>query len=143
VAGVFHCGGKGVSKQPIEVVQEVYQAFGRGDVATILGLVSEGAGWDFPGPEEYPVFGRRRGRDGALAFFQAVGANEDVSEFVIDRLLPSGDVVTALGHLTLTLKRNGAKVAYDWVHVWDVAAGEVVAFKGLVDTAAVLDAYRR
>ena len=126
----------------LEVVQALYGAFGRGDVPAILGMLSPDAAWSFPGPSEYPVFGDRRGPDGALAFFQALGANEDISEFTPQRFHACGDTVVVEGHGTLTLKKNGAPVAYDWAHIFSVADGKVTGFRGLVDTGQIVDAYR-
>jgi uncharacterized protein len=132
-----------MAKAATEVVQELYGAFGAGDVPGIMGRLAEDVVWDFPGPAEYPVFARREGLAAAMGFFQALAENEDIHAFEPRSFHADGDTVLVLGHVSLTLRKNGQPVAYDWAHVFTVQGGKVLGFKGFTDTAAIVDAYRR
>jgi ketosteroid isomerase-like protein len=130
--------------QAAETVQALYAAFGRGDVPAVLEMLEPEVDWTFVGPPEgYPVFGRRKGREGALAFFQALGETEDIEVFEPQAFHEAGDSVAVEGRAALTLKTNGRKVAYDWVHLWTVRNGKVTRLKGFTDTAALVEAFRR
>ena len=63
-----------MAKDALSVVQDVYGAFGQGDIPAILGMLTEDVAWGVEGRAgDYPTFGPRRGPAGALAFFQAMG----------------------------------------------------------------------
>jgi len=125
------------------VVQEVYGAFGRGDIPGLLAMLTEDVVWAVEGREgDYPTFGTRYGPSGALEFFQALGATEDITGFDVNSLHPSGDTVLGQGRISLTLKTNGKSLAYDFVHVFTVRDGKVASFKEYYDTAQVVEAWR-
>lgn len=127
----------------LSIVQDAYDAFGRGDIAGLLGMLAPDVAWEVVGQDgAYPTFGKRHGPDGALAFFQAVGATETFDAFTPRRFHPAGEVVTVEGDCTITFKTNGAQVAYDWVHIWTVAGGQVTGFREFYDTALVVEAFR-
>jgi uncharacterized protein len=130
-------------QDPLSVIQNVYAAFGRGDIPALLDALAPDVRWEVVGREgEYPTFGVRHGLDGALAFFQALGGIEEITAFEPLSLHPSGDDVFVQGRVALTLKTNGRPLAYDWLHVFAVRDGKVAAFREFYDTAQVVEAYR-
>ncbi len=132
-----------MSQDPLTVVQELYGAFGRGDIPTLLGMLTEDVVWAVEGRAgDYPTFGTRHGRDGALAFFQALGGIEEINAFEPRSFHPCGDTVLVQGNISLNLKTNGRGLDYDWVHIFIVRDGQVAAFRELYDTAQVVEAYR-
>ena len=132
-----------MAKDALSVVQDVYGAFGQGDIPAILGMLTEDVAWGVEGRAgDYPTFGPRRGPAGALAFFQAMGEVEDVTAFEPRTFHPSGDTVLVQGRIAMNLKNNGKTLDYDWVHNFTVRDGKVAGFKELYDTAMVVEAYR-
>lgn len=53
----------------IQLVADVYAAFGRGDIAFVLNALADDVEWHFPGPEGIPLTGNRRGREQVAQFF--------------------------------------------------------------------------
>ena len=51
----------------LQLVQELYAAFGRGDVPAILEQLTDDVVWYDPCPPEVPHAGRYGGRDGKVA----------------------------------------------------------------------------
>jgi uncharacterized protein len=132
-----------MAQAPLNIVQDIYDAFGRGDVPAILEVLSPEVDWVVAGRrEDYPMFGAWKGREGALTFFQLLDENEQFIEFVPLSFHPSGDTVLAQGRAALTLTKTRKAVAYDWAHIWTVRDGQVTAFKEFYDTAQVAEAYR-
>ena len=132
-----------MAKDALSVVQDVYGAFGRGDIPAIIGQLSEDVVWAVEGRAgDYPTFGVRHGPDGALAFFAALGETEDITAFEPKTFHPSGDTVLVQGRIGVTLKKNGKALDYDWAHVFTVRDGKVASFKELYDTALVVEAWR-
>ena len=63
-----------------QTVQNVYAAFGRGDVPTIVGLVADDVIWDNSGVQNTcPWNGNFSGKANLPGFFKAVGDHLDFS----------------------------------------------------------------
>jgi hypothetical protein len=120
----------------IETVQEIYAAFGRGDIPRILSLVSDDVEWEYGvNSTDVPWLQPRRGRAGAAAFFQSL-AGFDIQRFGVDNLCEAGKTVIALVHLEAVVRATGRRVIEeDEVHIWHFDdAGTIVRFRHRVDT---------
>ena len=70
------------SENNIKTVQKLYEAFGRGDVQTIIDNVTVDVDWAAEASSTVaPWYGARQGKDGVGAFFQAFGSAVEVLEF--------------------------------------------------------------
>jgi uncharacterized protein len=82
-----------------QIVKNMYEAFGRGDIATILGGLADNVEWMEHGPESIPTAGTYR-RPGEVAdFFKKVADNIEFEPFAIDEYVEQGDIVVVLGSL--------------------------------------------
>src|SRR3954464_1882144 len=89
-------------------VQNMYAAFGRGDVATIIAGASPDIDWEAVGRQsDFPALGPRKGTAQVREFFQLVAENEDFSDFTPREFYAADDKVFVLGSYTLKLKTNG------------------------------------
>ena len=79
------------------VVQETYEAVGRGDIPTLLDLLTDDVEWTFQGPYSIPFAGTRRGREGVAEFFSLVGENIEFQDFEPREFIAQGDTVVVLG----------------------------------------------
>jgi ketosteroid isomerase-like protein len=124
---------------PLETVQHMYAAFGRGDVPAILACLAEDVQWEYgergPSPAPVPWLQPRRGRDAVIGFFEALTALE-FSRFVPHKLLADGPLVVALIDLEATVRATGRTVVEDdEVHLWHFdAAGKVCRFRHRADS---------
>jgi ketosteroid isomerase-like protein len=121
---------------PTETVRQIYQAFGRGDVGTILVHLAEDVEWEYGVTStDVPWLQPRRGREAVAGFFQSLAAVE-IHSFQPKVLLESGGVVVALIDLDATVRRTGARVVEeDEVHIWHFnPAGRVRRFRHRADT---------
>ena len=50
--------------QNVDVVQQAYEAFGRGDIPGVLELLTDDVEWTMQGPSMIPFAGTFRGREG-------------------------------------------------------------------------------
>jgi ketosteroid isomerase-like protein len=71
-----------------------------------------------------------------------VADNNDFSEFSPREFYADGEKVFVLGYYAMTLKKNGKKVATDWVHIFTFRGGKVAQFREFLDTALAAEAYR-
>jgi ketosteroid isomerase-like protein len=61
----------------VETVQAIYQAFGRGDVATILDWLDDAVEWETTVPvSDVPWLHARRGRANIVGFFESLAPLE-------------------------------------------------------------------
>ena len=66
----------------IKTITQVYEAFGRGDVAGILDAVTDDVDWAAEADSTAaPWYGVRHGRDAVAAFFTEFGSTMEVEEF--------------------------------------------------------------
>lgn len=120
----------------LRTIQEIYEAFERGDVAAILPRLSDTVDWEYgAGPSEVPWLQRRRGRDGAAAFFSSLAAIQ-LQRFTPKTFLEGGHVVVVLLDVEFVVTATGKRVVEeDQVHIWYFDDnGEVARFRHRVDT---------
>lgn len=61
-------------QENVQTVRKAYDAFARGDIATLMEMVHEDVEWEKPGDSKIiPHAGKRRGRDAVKEFFMLVG----------------------------------------------------------------------
>lgn len=124
-----------MSDANMQIVQRIYEAFGQGDVATIVDLLADDV--DFasePDQKIAPWHGRRRKSD-VPAFFQAIGDTLDVTEFTPLAFASSDTDVMAVIRFGFTVKATGKSGAMDLHHWWRLRDGKVVLYRGTEDTA--------
>jgi ketosteroid isomerase-like protein len=128
------------------IVGGIYEAFGRGDIPAILEALAEDVSWeswaDHAGQKAgVPWLQERRGRDGALAFFQIIGAWIP-NDFQVLALMAGGNSVAAECQVDFTLP-SGARLRDEEVHLWTLnAEGRVTRFRHYSDTAKHIEAAR-
>lgn len=125
-----------------EVVQNVFAAFGRGDIPGVLGLLAEDVIWTFPGPDVIPFAGERHGHAGATEFFMALGGAVEFEQFEVRELVAQNDKVVALGFERGQVRATGRTFDNPWALVFTVRDGKVAAFRSYEDTDALAAAFK-
>jgi ketosteroid isomerase-like protein len=127
----------------IRKMQEMYAAFGRGDVQTIAGECTDDVDWgtDTSVQNEVPWYRIRRGRDGVLDFFSTLANEVDFERFEPNVFSAAGDQVFVKLDYTYRFKRNGQSASTSGIHQFIVRDGKVSLFRAYEDTAKVRDAY--
>jgi len=126
----------------VQAVQEIYAAFGRGDIEFILNQLADDVEWLSIGPAELPHAGTWHGRDGVLKFFQAVGDNFVFDSFEPQEYIASGDNVVVLGAENVHGKHTGRATVNKWTMLFTLADGKVTRYRNAFDTAAMLSILR-
>ena len=120
-------------------VQELYAAFGRGDVPSILAKLAEDVEWEYAASPstEVPWLQPRRGRAAVAGFFEALVALE-FKKFQPTQMLESGNTVVALLDIEATVKATGKPLnETDEMHLWRFNDdGSVASFRHGSDTYA-------
>ena len=122
-----------------QIIQDIYAAFGRGDIPAILERLAENVEWD-QGDHGHgvPVLAPRRGRQEVAQFFASLSVLE-FTRFEIKNVLEGGDQVIGVAHVGHRHKETGKSFEDLELHMWTFdAAGRIAAFRHFVDTYAVV-----
>ena len=126
----------------IQAIKDVYAAFGRGDVATILSTLAPDVSWEVEGSAEISFAGIRKGPEAVKAFFQAIANDHADPKLEITEYFSSGDGVATFGRYQCTLKKTGKHVDSPVAHLFKFRDGKIVRFVDHINTAAFVEAAR-
>jgi ketosteroid isomerase-like protein len=132
------CDDREVSGEDLAAVRAAYDAFDRGDVEALLGVLSHNIAWH--APEVLPWGGTRHGHDGVRTFFELLDEHVEDGWGEPDEYLDAGERIVVLGRLLGRARATGTEFEVRFVHVWDFQDGVAVTFDAVVDSAVVLDA---
>jgi ketosteroid isomerase-like protein len=117
-------------------VQELYQAFGRGDVDTILGRLTDDVDWAADtNSTAAPWYGVRHGKDEVRAFFQAFGSTMEVEEFTPFVLAANDDAVLAVVRCRAKARTTGKSIDMNLHHYFKFRDGNIAYYRGTEDSA--------
>ncbi len=124
--------------QSVEVVRGAYEAFGRGDVAAVLGAMADDIEWHEA--EGMPYGGVYHGGE-AVAQNVFGPISQDIPDFAVtpEEFIASGDAVAAVARYTGTGKATGKQLDLPVVHVWNVRNGKITQFRQFIDTVKFLE----
>jgi uncharacterized protein len=124
-----------MSKENVDLVRAIYDAFAGGDVPGVVALMSPAMVWNeaenFPYADGNPYCGPEAILGGVFA---RIGSEWDGFAAVPEELLDAGDAVVVLGRYRGTCKATGLGMDAQLAHVWRVADGKAVRFQQYTDT---------
>ena len=122
-----------------QTVIKLYEAFQRGDLATILGHTADNIDWDHTqlASKECPWNGNFSGREKVPGFFKALAAALDFTKFEPVTFVEQGNHVVVHLHIESNVRKNGRHLTNDSIHFWTFdEAGRVARYRHFNDTAA-------
>lgn len=121
------------------MIQDLYEAFTRGDVPTVLGALAPDIQWTEA--EGFPYGGTYVGPDAVLQnVFMKLGAEWDGFAAVPREFVADAETVVALGDYSGTYKATGRSFTAPFAHVWKFRGGKIGSFRQHTDTTVVLRA---
>jgi hypothetical protein len=124
-----------MSQANIELVKQLYAAFGRKDMAAIAKLVA--ADIKITQSRELPWGGEYHGLDGLGKFFATLSAHVK-STLAFERFIDAGDHVVAIGSTRGAVVASGREFDVPIAHVWEVRDGLIVCFRPFIDNPTML-----
>ena len=123
-----------MSHDNIAFVRSLYEAFGKGDVPTVLAGFADDIEWNEA--EGMPYGGQYHGPE-AVAENVFGPITNDIDDFDVtpEEILADGDRVVVLLTYTGTAKESGNKLSMPAAHVWTVRDGKIAMFRQLADSA--------
>ena len=129
-----------MSDPKIQTVQKIYEAFGRGDVATILDQLTDDVDWaSEAGLAGAPWHGVHKGKGEVPDFFTELAAAVDVLEFTPLSFAANDTDVMVVIRFGVKSKATGKSAEMELHHRWQFRDGKVFRYRGSEDTALTAD----
>jgi ketosteroid isomerase-like protein len=125
----------------VGLLKNLYEAFGRGDVPSVLGMMSPEIRWYQAEGNPYMPSGEPwTGPDAVLNnLFVKLGSEWDGFAVHPQAFHDAGDSVVVEARYSGTCKATGKSMDAQVCHVWDVEGGKLTRFQQYVDTAKMRD----
>ena len=132
-----------MSDPKIDTVQTIYEAFGRGDVATILDQLTDDVDWasESFSAKAAPWHGIHKGKGEVPAFFEALAETTDVTEFTPLSIAANDDDVFVTIRFAMKSKLTGNTGEMELHHWWQFRDGKVARYRGTEDTALTAEVH--
>ena len=109
-----------------ELIQRAYDAFGCGDIPTVLSTFDKEIRWHVPG--QSALSGNYFGHEQVLGFFQkTMNVSEGTLRIELHEIVASDTTVFVL--CTVSATRSGQRGEFSEVHVWRIADGRAIEFR--------------
>ena len=121
----------------IDTVTTIYEAFGRGDVATILDQVADDVDWasESFSAKAAPWHGIHKGRGEVPGFFQGIAESVEVTEFTVLSMAANETDVFATIRFGMRSTATGITGSMELHHWFQFEDGKVARYRGTEDTA--------
>jgi uncharacterized protein len=119
-----------------KTIAQVYEAFGRGDVAAILDAVTDDVDWAAEAASTAaPWYGERHGKDAVAEFFAAFGSTMEVEEFTPVSFAANDTDVLTVVRFRVTSRRTRKTASMNLHHFFRFRDGKIAYYRGTEDTA--------
>jgi uncharacterized protein len=120
----------------VQLMRDLYDAFGRGDIAAVLGAMDPDMAWREAEGNPYQPSGTPwRGPDAITQnLFIKLATEWDGFAVHPGQFHDAGPTVVVEGRYTGTYKQTGRKLDAQVCHVWQIRDGKVTSFQQFVDT---------
>jgi ketosteroid isomerase-like protein len=120
----------------LNIIQSAYNAFAKGDIPGVLGILSPDIVWTEA--EGFPYGGTYNGPNAVLeGVFMRLGAEWEVFAAAPEEFIDGGDAVVVLGTYSGKYKATGKSFQAKFAHVWKIREGQAVGFQQYTDTLIV------
>jgi ketosteroid isomerase-like protein len=124
------------TQENLQIVKDLFAAFGRGDKHGVLALSADDIEWIIPG-KDWPLAGIRHGHAGLEDLIQKSSENLETSFPEPPEFVAQGDRVLVVGFSTGKVKTTNKKFEDHFVIAVTVRNGKVSNVQEYVDTRAL------
>jgi ketosteroid isomerase-like protein len=108
----------------LDLIRGAYEAFSRGDVPAVLGILSDDVRWTVPLPLPQAV--EARGHEEVGRFFERLVGTWEGLDLELEDFVASGDHVCVIGRGRGRV--DGQQASYRFVHCWTIDGDRAVRF---------------
>jgi uncharacterized protein len=126
----------------ILATKELYAAFGRRDIESILANLADDVVWCEPSNPFNPASGARHGRAGFLEWLRIGMDAEDILVLDPRQFLTGENSVAVVGYTQCRAKTTGRVYETDFVHLFTFRDRKIARFQEFFDTFVAGEAFR-
>jgi ketosteroid isomerase-like protein len=130
-------------EENVSIVKQLYDAFGRSDISSVLYIFADDAVAHGPAPAGVlPWGGIHHGRQGVAELLKALGESLEDEQFELHEFIAQRNKVVVPGYAKGHAKPTGRPYEIKFVHIWSVRNGKISELHVYNDTAALVEALR-
>lgn len=118
-----------------QTVDEIYSAFGRGDVGFIVDKCADDVQWRTNHAAQVPWQGPYDGKQHVGRFFMEIMEAVDVLGFEPRLVVADQHTVVSEGTFACRSKKTGRETNSKWVFIWKFRDGKVASYEQFHDSA--------
>ena len=123
----------------VQLMAELYGAFGRGEIGTVLAAFDPQIEWISAEGAPYP--GTFIGPDAVLhGIFMRLGSEWEGFRAEPTEYIDGGDTIVALGRYSGTYRATGKSMNAAFAHVWTLRDGRIVRHRQYLDSRKLAEA---
>ncbi|MGA7411089.1 MAG: nuclear transport factor 2 family protein [Bryobacteraceae bacterium] len=126
----------------IDKIKDIYAAFGRGDIGTILESLTDDVSWEFEAPAALSWSGIRHTPQEATGFFAGIAAEHANPNLEMTEFFSNNDSVAAFGRYQATVKATGIRVDTPVAHYFKFRDGKIARYINIINSGAFVEASR-
>lgn len=127
-----------------EKVQQMYDAFNRGDIPVILSALHKDCIWEVMGQPDIPFAGIYHGPDDVKNFFEKLDTLVEFKEIVPEHIHETGNLVIATGHEKGVIRKTNKPISTIFTMIGEFNDdGKLVHYRDCYDTLSVARAFRK
>lgn len=130
------------SSENVNIVQQVYSAFGRRDITAVLAMLSPDVEWGEPANPFNPAAGTRHGHAGFLEWLRIGRESEEILVLEPRKFLTDIDSVAVAGYTKCLARPTNKSYETDFVHLFTLKDMKIVRFQEFFDTYVAGEAFR-
>lgn len=124
-----------MNEQNVKTIQDLYAAFGRGDVAFIVSKLADDVRWVSHLDSVVPWSGDFSGKDCIPRFFEAIFQSVEVEALEPKEWISDGDAVVSLGEFGCRVRATGKRSRTRWAFIWRFREGKISSYEQFHDPA--------
>lgn len=126
----------------VQTVQEMYAAFGRGDVSGILSRLAKDVVWEFEAPAVISFAGIRHGVVETVGFFEGIAKEHADPKLEMTEFFSSGEAVAVFGRYEATVLDTGKRVSTPVAHYFKFRDGKVARCVAILNSGSLVEAMK-
>ena len=131
-------------QENVQLIQQHFAAFGKGDLSAVLGTIAQDVDWQSPATrsmqEEIPWAKPCHSREEVASFFKELLDSVQPEKFEIFNFTAQDDRVMVEGMNSGKVISTGISYEHDWIMVFTMRDGEIVRHRHYYDTADIVRA---
>ncbi|HYZ72024.1 MAG TPA: nuclear transport factor 2 family protein [Chthoniobacterales bacterium] len=130
-------------QENVELIRRLYEAFGKGDINTIIDHLAGQFVWRFDAPSTVPFAGDFKTPDEVrLGFFGSLAETQKDQSLKPEEFIAHDDKVVMIGRYSAVVTATNKRFNVPLVHVFTIQNGKVTRYLNFTDSASIAEAYK-